>query len=780
MKTLKTILIFVLTLFLLPLLIKAQPHQITASVSDANPVANQHITVSLSVDDAIDFYYSSFELSFDTHQFEFLGVDNAGLSSGGINIAEEISTGLFGVAVSRTTELGSSGNGLFVELNFRVKKTATAVSSHFTITELELRDSAADEITITPPASPVTVTVAESIGDIVLTIPASVSVTEGNTFTATSKIFATGITDHSRLSIRIGVNSANTDPSAWDESSWIAADFTTVDGDNYLHFEREIAFQRPVGVYYVAVRTQLESDPFAYGGRNGLWDNDSAQFEIQQAAPFRYVLAAWNFNDQTGLPSSSIPVNDGATVDVIGATDGGYAAGASGQARSSSGWVGGEDGSKYWVTVISTENLSSLLLSSKQLGSGTGPRDWQVEVGTNGADWSAVAGSAITVANNWTSGVLTDLELPASINNQPEVYIRWVMTSSVNVSGGAVSAAGTSRLDDVIITGINPAAARVMVYPGDANNDGVVNADDVLALAAYWQSRGPEPIYSSITFAPREAEEWIPAAATYADADGNGVVNQKDLLPIGLNFGSTVAKMINQPVVNQLIVPAMQQGEEIEILLRTDQLHKLRGVAFALTVDGAKAEDWSITELKPADWANLSSSLLEFDVKRENNYEAAISFRGRRHTAETRVLAIFTLRAESSWTNDGIISLNRVTLSNAETVSKPVMQATLVTQTGVNIEEPGTELPKQTRLLQNFPNPFNPATIITFELATTGDVQLEIFDMIGRRVAVLLNTPIPAGKHEIRFDASGLSSGVYVYRLTTGGEAFVSKMTLLK
>lgn len=780
MKTIKTILIYVLTLFILPLLIKAQPHQITASVSDANPVANQLITVSLTVVDPIDFYYASFEIGFNPQLFQFVGVDNAGLTSAGIKIAEEIEPGLYGVAVSRTSALGTPDNGLFIELSFMIMKTATAGVASFSFSELEVKDSGGAEMNITPPATPLAVSIAESIGDVVLTIPASVSVVEGNTYTASTKVFATGITENNRVSVWIGVNSSNTNPATWDETSWLPADFTTVDGENYLHYEKEIAFQRPVGVYFVAVRSQLDAGSYHYGGRNGLWDNDSAQLEIQQASPFRYVLAAWDFDDQTGLPSSSLPVNDGATVDVIGATDGGYGTGATGQARSSSSWVGGEDGSKYWVTVISTESLSSLLLSSKQLGSGTGPRDWQIEVSTNGADWSAVAGSAITVANNWTSGVLTNLELPATINNQLQVYIRWVMTSNVSVSGATVAVTGTSRMDDVIITGVNPAAARVMVYPGDANNDGMVNADDVLALAAYWQSRGPESIYSSITFAPREAEEWIPAAATYADTDGNGVINQKDLLPIGLNFGSTVAKMIHQPVVNQLIVPAMQQGEVIEILIRADQPQELRGIAFALTLDGVEADEWSITALKPAEWGKLSTSLLEFDLKRENVYEAAISFRGRRHLAETRDLATFTLRAESSWVHDGVISLNRVTLSNAETVSKPVIQASLVTQTGVTIEEPGTELPKQTRLLPNYPNPFNPTTIITFELATAGDVQLEVFDMIGRRVATLLNTPSAAGKHEVRFDASELSSGVYVYRLSTGGESFVRKMMVVK
>ncbi len=77
-------------------------------------------------------------------------------------------------------------------------------------------------------------------------------------------------------------------------------------------------------------------------------------------------------------------------------------------------------------------------------------------------------------------------------------------------------------------------------------------------------------------------------------------------------------------------------------------------------------------------------------------------------------------------------------------------------------------------------NPFNPSTTISYRLARTEDVRLEVFDVMGRRVATLVEDPQPAGTHEVRFDASGLASGVYVYRLSSASTATVRTMLLLR
>ncbi len=90
------------------------------------------------------------------------------------------------------------------------------------------------------------------------------------------------------------------------------------------------------------------------------------------------------------------------------------------------------------------------------------------------------------------------------------------------------------------------------------------------------------------------------------------------------------------------------------------------------------------------------------------------------------------------------------------------------------------ELPTDLSLSQNYPNPFNPSTMISYQLPVSGEVSLKIFDMLGREVATLVNGRQSAGKQEVRFDAAGLSSGIYLYRLNAGGEVLTRKMLLVK
>ena len=83
-------------------------------------------------------------------------------------------------------------------------------------------------------------------------------------------------------------------------------------------------------------------------------------------------------------------------------------------------------------------------------------------------------------------------------------------------------------------------------------------------------------------------------------------------------------------------------------------------------------------------------------------------------------------------------------------------------------------------LKPNYPNPFNPTTVIPFTLSNNGHVRLRVFDLLGREVASLLNEELQRGQHSVSFDATSLSSGVYVYRLEQNGKVQTRSMTLLK
>jgi hypothetical protein len=88
--------------------------------------------------------------------------------------------------------------------------------------------------------------------------------------------------------------------------------------------------------------------------------------------------------------------------------------------------------------------------------------------------------------------------------------------------------------------------------------------------------------------------------------------------------------------------------------------------------------------------------------------------------------------------------------------------------------------PEYITLHQNYPNPFNPATNIKIELKERAFVSLEVFSMLGQRVATLLSNQLESGSYNLSFEGSLLSTGVYLYRLRANGVTITKKMTLIK
>jgi hypothetical protein len=126
---------------------------------------------------------------------------------------------------------------------------------------------------------------------------------------------------------------------------------------------------------------------------------------------------------------------------------------------------------------------------------------------------------------------------------------------------------------------------------------------------------------------------------------------------------------------------------------------------------------------------------------------------------------------------------NRVTFNN---LSVEALRYT------VGIEDGDAQAPQEFELEQNVPNPFNPETMIGFRVQTQDlasvhgqdlasvRTRLMIYDLLGRQVAQLIDADLPAGRHSVRFDGTGLASGVYLIRLESGGKVATRKMVLLK
>ena len=91
-----------------------------------------------------------------------------------------------------------------------------------------------------------------------------------------------------------------------------------------------------------------------------------------------------------------------------------------------------------------------------------------------------------------------------------------------------------------------------------------------------------------------------------------------------------------------------------------------------------------------------------------------------------------------------------------------------------------SEIVNDYELSQNYPNPFNPETTIRFSLPGAGNVKIVVYNMLGEEVAILLDGVLSAGTHELNFNGSSLTSGVYFYKIEAGNFRAVKKMLLLK
>lgn len=135
--------------------------------------------------------------------------------------------------------------------------------------------------------------------------------------------------------------------------------------------------------------------------------------------------------------------------------------------------------------------------------------------------------------------------------------------------------------------------------------------------------------------------------------------------------------------------------------------------------------------------------------------------------------------------NQSMEQLEAIELNgNSFTTTIPAKSVTTFVSEGdilvSNEMDPISNRPESVELMQNYPNPFNPATIIRYRLSESSSVTLKVFDLTGREVTTIAQGVRSAGEHRMNFDASNLSSGMYIYSLQAGDRLLTRKMTLIK
>ena len=126
--------------------------------------------------------------------------------------------------------------------------------------------------------------------------------------------------------------------------------------------------------------------------------------------------------------------------------------------------------------------------------------------------------------------------------------------------------------------------------------------------------------------------------------------------------------------------------------------------------------------------------------------------------------------------------LNSVSIIDAYNGTAVGMTGTILRTTngGVFVNQISSEIPERFSLYQNYPNPFNPSTKINYDIPKASYVKLIVYDVLGKKIATLVNEKLSSGSYEVDWNGSGYPSGVYFYKLTTGDYVETKKMILLK
>ncbi len=320
-------------------------------------------------------------------------------------------------------------------------------------------------------------------------------------------------------------------------------------------------------------------------------------------------------------------------------------------------------------------------------------------------------------------------------------------------------------------TGPSPAGSPVKV-------DFYVNGNEVSREVSYTKSIpvGGMALVCADTGVGTSLNAWV------ADQTGSfevkGVVNSDnsvDELISGDNTCEDSVSVIPKPAVNI----AMN---------RTATASSVESSSYppSYAVDGNAATRWS-SQFSDPQWLKVDLGAVYYIDHVSISWE----------TAYAKEFEILTSTDGSKWTvaqhvTDGTGGLNVLTVSSpARYVEMYGMQR--ATQWGYSIYElqvfpadsvngvkDRKQLPDKFLLDDNYPNPFNPTTIIRFQVPSSGFVSLKVYDILGREVRTLLNGVKAAGSYEVSFDASGLPSGVYLYELSSGNFRAARKMMVLK
>jgi ligand-binding sensor domain-containing protein len=342
----------------------------------------------------------------------------------------------------------------------------------------------------------------------------------------------------------------------------------------------------------------------------------------------------------------------------------------------------------------------------------------------------------------------------------------------------------------------------LIVWPGDTNNDGKVDAADVLPIGLHWNKSGPARENRSTNWMGQPATPWSPEGATYADANGDGVVNQSDVLPIGLNWAKThtapplVAAKNNATNLNESNMATLKTaisgdtnpGQEFWVDVKVGQAVNLFGLALELLysptnlVDPLNVDTVGVSSF-------MGNDVVFFSDIDKTNGKISIGITrkaGQGGVNDSGAVARVKMRVSNLAQVGQIVTLNLQNVFANDPAGQPIPVSVKGRTLVLDVESKQNEQgPLNFALYANVPNPFNPSTIIKYDLSKQAEVTLVIYDMLGRRVRTLVDQCQQTGRYAVIWDGRNdqgqmVSSGTFLYQLRAGTFVQTRRMALLR
>lgn len=371
--------------------------------------------------------------------------------------------------------------------------------------------------------------------------------------------------------------------------------------------------------------------------------------------------------------------------------------------------------------------------------------------------------------------------------NANELFIGWMGKYSNSYYDGYID---ELRISNIVRDFSASSVSYVTTYPGDADDDGIVRASDILPLGFYYGKSG----------APRSQSEqgcgrsifsrtpWDAYRAAFADCNGDGTVDVADILCIGYNYNQTSSpngsskrviatkkNEANNPFISLSAADMMPAAGDTltDISIKLSNAEELLGMSFDLSWDNEILE--IVTDesgLIPGNVWKKDALMAAKLFGEKGVYELGITNRAGNAAASSG--EVITLKARVKKTGDPRFKIRQAywTDINGEKYAMS-LDANLT-----DVEE-DVLIPKYE--LTNFPNPFNPSTQIKFSIANSERMSLKIFNSLGQQTAVLVNGEVmKAGEHSVTWSAAEFASGVYFCRLETANKILTRKLMVIK